>query len=134
MVKSMICPKCKKEIPEKALKCEFCGARIATFCKKCRAYNSIYNLNCVSCNNQLLKVCPSCKSVNLPNSSTCRKCNHVFAPQQDVEKIKEIATVEEPKEVEEPQETINLNYDTELHSQQTHKLFQSGRVSRRKSI
>lgn len=121
MVKSMICPKCKKEIPEKALKCEFCGARIATFCKKCRAYNSIYNLNCVSCNNQLLKVCPSCKSVNLPNSSTCRKCNHVFAPQQDVEKIKEIATVEEPKEVEEPQETINLNYDTELHSQQRAK-------------
>lgn len=123
MGKSMICPKCKKEIPEKTVKCEFCGARIATFCKKCRAYNSIYNLNCVSCNNELLKLCPACKSVNLPNALTCRKCNHSFA--QKAEEIEEIKVKEEPREPvneQAPQEEpINLNYDTELHSQQRAK-------------
>lgn len=118
MGKSMICPKCKKEIPEKTVKCEFCGARIATFCKKCRAYNSIYNLNCVSCNNELLKLCPACKSVNLPNSATCRKCNHVFVQQETkIEEIEQKVVQENPKEVEEAQEPINLNYDTELHAQ-----------------
>lgn len=74
----MLCPKCKKQIPEKSVKCEHCGARIATFCKKCHAYNSIYNLNCVNCNNELLKLCPSCKSVNFPNAPKCRKCGYGF--------------------------------------------------------
>lgn len=74
----MICPKCKKQIPEKSLKCTYCNAKIATFCKKCHAYNSIYNLNCEKCNNPLLKLCPSCKSVNLPNAAACRKCGHDF--------------------------------------------------------
>lgn len=74
----MICPKCKNQIPEKSLKCSYCGARIATLCKKCHAYNSIYNLNCVSCDNVLLKLCPSCKSVNFPDVAFCRKCGHDF--------------------------------------------------------
>ncbi|MFA7659328.1 MAG: hypothetical protein WCY19_07830 [Candidatus Gastranaerophilaceae bacterium] len=74
----MICPKCKKRIPEKSLKCDYCGAKIAAFCKKCGAYNSIYNLNCLSCNEELLKVCPSCKSVNFPNAIKCRKCGQSF--------------------------------------------------------
>lgn len=74
----MICPKCKKQIPEKSLKCTYCNTKIATFCKKCHAYNSIYNLNCEKCQNQLLKLCPSCKSVNLPNAVSCRKCGHDF--------------------------------------------------------
>ncbi|MDD3436483.1 MAG: AAA family ATPase [Candidatus Gastranaerophilales bacterium] len=74
----MICPKCKQQIPEKTLKCNFCQARVATLCKSCHAYNSIYNLNCVNCNAQLLKVCPSCKSINLPNALKCRKCGIEF--------------------------------------------------------
>ncbi len=74
----MICPKCKKQIPEKALKCGFCGTRVATTCKKCGAYNSVYNLKCVNCGDVLLKICPSCKSVNLPDANKCRKCGYVF--------------------------------------------------------
>ena len=70
----MLCPKCKREIPEKSLKCDFCNARIATLCKKCNSYNPIYNLKCSNCNNELLKICPSCKSINIPNASKCRKC------------------------------------------------------------
>lgn len=84
----MICPKCKKQIPEKSLKCIHCGVKIATFCKNCHAYNSIYNLHCVNCNNVLLKVCPSCNSVNLPNAAKCRKCEYNF-PQKIEHKIPE---------------------------------------------
>lgn len=160
----MICPKCKKQIPEKSLKCNYCTARIATFCKKCNSYNSIYNLNCTTCKNQLLKICPSCKSVNLPNAVECRKCGHLFSSQVKIEKesIMEAknreGVNEETKEVksdtildeeqglethlneehgtnnaeiqskaepsplkEETHESINLNYNIELHSQQKAK-------------
>lgn len=74
----MICPKCKNQVPEKTLKCNHCGAKIATFCKNCNAYNSIYNLRCSGCNIELLKVCPACKTVNLPNVEQCRKCAQPF--------------------------------------------------------
>lgn len=108
----MICPKCKKQIPEKSLKCGFCGAKIATKCKKCGAYNSIYNLKCVNCNNELLKVCPSCKSVNLPDAIKCRKCGHIFKeqPKEDIEFTNES-----------PNESILPNYDAKLYSQQNAK-------------
>ena len=84
----MICPKCKKQIPEKALKCNFCNTRIASFCKKCNAYNSVYNLKCVNCNNELLKVCSSCKSVNLPEAVKCRKCGYFFEAKSKKQKVK----------------------------------------------
>lgn len=96
----MICPKCKKEIPEKSLKCTSCNTKIATFCKKCHAYNSIYNLNCIKCNNPLLKICSSCKSVNFPNAVSCRKCGHDFSLQVI-------------SETEMPQKTINREQETE---------------------
>lgn len=128
----MICPKCKKQIPEKTLKCEHCSARIATLCKKCNAYNSIYNLNCVNCNNQLLKVCPSCKSVNLPNAESCRKCNYDFAPTPPKEM--EAAPPVEQEKSPEPESTI-LNYETQLYSQQRAKeLLIEGLASTEKKI
>lgn len=86
----MICPKCKKQVPEKTLKCNHCGAKIATFCKKCHAYNSIYNLRCTSCKTELLKVCPTCKTVNFPNAEKCRKCDESFVQEgekQETEKV-----------------------------------------------
>ena len=80
----MICPKCKKQIPEKSLKCGFCSTKIGTICKKCNSYNSIYNLKCVSCGNELLKLCPHCKGVNIPEATKCRKCGKPF----EIKKIK----------------------------------------------
>ncbi|HPT40942.1 MAG TPA: hypothetical protein PLG15_00990 [Candidatus Gastranaerophilaceae bacterium] len=74
----MICPKCKREIPENSLKCNHCGSRIASLCKKCNAYNSIYNIKCTNCGEELLKVCPSCKGINLPTAQKCRKCGIDF--------------------------------------------------------
>lgn len=141
----MICPKCKNQIPEKTLKCNYCNAKIATFCKNCNTYNSIYNLNCVSCNNELLKVCPSCKSVNFPNAPACRKCKYEFVKQQEpvVTEIEKVEIVEEvSKNTENPttlekeiKENINLNYDTELHSQQKAKeILIQGLISTDKRI
>lgn len=135
----MICPKCKNQIPEKSIKCPSCGARIATLCKKCKAYNSIYNLNCVNCNNELLKICPACKSVNFPTATECRKCGHDFGikkieekrieiePQSNPSNTKSEVIEEKAKEEESKPEVIseplNLNYNTELHSQQKAKEF-----------
>lgn len=147
----MRCPKCKNEIQEKLLKCSYCGAKIATVCKKCQTYNSIYNLNCTTCKNPLLKVCPACKSINLPNAANCRKCNFEFAaPKEEVVKQEEIPQVSPPptaeietqvelKAQEEEQlpspEPINLNYSTELHTQQKAKeMLISGFLSESKKV
>lgn len=120
----MLCPKCKKQIPEKSLKCSHCGARVGVLCKKCRAYNSAYNLNCVSCDNVLLKLCPNCKAVNLPNASVCRKCSHEFFKQPEKieeqkseikEEVKaEIITEEKPIQQD---EVVSLDYNPDLYSQ-----------------
>lgn len=163
----MICPKCKKQISEKTLKCSHCGSKIASFCKNCNAYNLISNINCEKCNAQLLKICPSCKSVNLPNSTTCRKCGCDFLQvsaskkpmQKDfleqeiiedepiVENFKDLSEVLQEQTLTEakntpieeskqkPSETINLNYDAELFSQQKAKeLLIKGILSENKRV
>lgn len=151
----MRCPKCKNEIQENLLKCNYCGTRIGTICKKCQTYNSIYNLNCTNCNNPLLKICPACKGINLPNAPVCRKCNFAF-----MEKVKEESSqdlphtshetppISQPSKItpteeesktevqieeieEEPQqepESINLNYTAELHTQQKAKEMIAGGI------
>lgn len=133
----MICPKCKKQIPEKSLKCSYCSARIGTLCKRCATYNSIYNLNCVNCNTELLRVCPSCKSINFPNVASCRKCGHSFVPEEKPEQEAEPETkkkIEETKE-EIPQNKPSLGLNVELHSQQKAKeLLVKGLTSLEKRI
>lgn len=150
----MICPKCKKTIPENLLKCSSCGARIATFCKKCNAYNSIYNLKCVSCDNELLKICPECKGVNFPNAAECRKCHYEFfkklpqeplkeplqaesskviQPQEPLPEAPEVAS--EPVEKREMTESIDLSYRAETYSQQKAKeMLIEGIVSDSKTV
>ncbi len=113
----MICPKCKREIPENSLKCTHCASRIASVCKKCHAYNSIYNLKCVNCGEELLKICPSCKGINLPNAQMCRKCGIYFTPKS--EQIQEAAKTETVKSVEKTKqpELVEAN----LSEQQPHQ-------------
>ena len=74
----MICPRCKKQIPNEAINCPHCNIKIGTRCKHCGAYNLIYNKSCVECGTELVKFCPKCKSANFPNASVCRKCGHSF--------------------------------------------------------
>ena len=74
----MICPRCKKQIPNGTINCPHCNVKIGTVCKHCGAYNLIYNKSCVECGTELVKFCPHCKSANFPNASACRKCGYSF--------------------------------------------------------
>lgn len=74
----MLCPKCKKEIPDRSLKCDFCNTKIASICANCKSYNPITAVNCSVCNRQLLKICTECGAANLPEAKFCRKCNIEF--------------------------------------------------------
>lgn len=157
----MICPKCKKQIFEETLKCNHCGARVASLCKECNAYNSIYNLNCEKCMTPLLKICPSCKSINLPKAEKCRKCDYDFKGTGNGEQEKRgeddkihrgvkdelysdastpphlhasenPSTEEESKAAPEP---LNLSYNAELYAQQKAKeILISGLLSEEKKV
>lgn len=74
----MICPICKKTIPDDTLKCPYCKARTGLVCKKCNTVNTIFDHKCKKCGNEILKSCPNCNSINFPNAKKCRKCGHVF--------------------------------------------------------
>lgn len=74
----MQCPRCKQEISDNSLKCEHCGARIASKCKDCGTINLITATNCANCNRVLLKLCEECGAANLPDAKFCRKCGFEF--------------------------------------------------------
>jgi len=83
----MICPICKKEIPDNTLKCPYCKARTGLICKNCNTVNSIFDHKCKNCGTEILKICPNCKSVNFPNAEKCRKCGYVFGKPQSIEQL-----------------------------------------------
>ena len=74
----MICPTCKKTIPDNTLKCPYCKARTGLICKNCNTINSVFDYECKHCGNEILKICPNCSSINFPNSDKCRKCGYKF--------------------------------------------------------
>ncbi len=74
----MRCPKCKKEIANNSLNCNYCGSKIGSICKNCNTYNLITAVDCEKCGEHLLKICSECGSANLPNATKCRKCNIEF--------------------------------------------------------
>ena len=84
----MQCPKCKKEIKENSLKCDFCNTKVGSFCKKCNTYNIITSKNCINCNEPLLRICTECHSANLPNAKKCRKCGIEFINEEYQKDIK----------------------------------------------
>lgn len=88
----MRCLKCKKEIANDLLRCNFCNTKVATVCPICGTKNPITAEFCDGCGLQLLKYCPSCKCVNLPNAAKCRKCG------TDFEKDEAIITISDLKE------------------------------------
>ena len=83
----MICPICKKEVPDNTLKCPYCKARTGLICKNCNTVNSIFDYKCKNCGTEILKLCPNCKSVNFPNAEKCRKCGYVFAKPQTEQQL-----------------------------------------------
>ena len=74
----MQCPKCKNEVEKDALRCEYCGAKIASVCKNCGTINSITSTECAGCHKVLLKICSECGAANLPDAKLCRKCGIEF--------------------------------------------------------
>lgn len=79
----MQCPKCKKEIPDNSLKCEYCGTKTGSLCKNCGAYNLITAQTCTSCGLQLLRMCSECGAANMPDATSCRKCGIEFLSKED---------------------------------------------------
>ena len=77
----MQCPKCKKEISNNVLKCDFCGAKVASVCKSCGTVNPITAVECSGCHKILLKICSKCGAANVPTAKNCRKCNEEFSSQ-----------------------------------------------------
>ena len=74
----MLCLKCKKEIPDNALRCNHCHTKVQSVCPVCGNVNPIISEYCGRCGLQLLKHCPKCKSLNLPKAQSCRKCGTLF--------------------------------------------------------
>lgn len=81
----MICPICKKTIPDNVLKCPYCNARTGIICKNCNTINSLFDYKCKKCGTEILKICSNCKSVNFPNAEKCRKCGYTFVQQKPIE-------------------------------------------------
>ena len=74
----MYCPKCKKEIDDNTLKCNFCGTKVGSLCKDCGTYNPITAVECINCKKLLIRKCSECGAANLPEAKSCRKCGIEF--------------------------------------------------------
>lgn len=74
----MICPICKKNIPDSSLKCPYCKTRTGLLCSHCNTVNPIGTMVCKNCGAELLKICSHCHSINFPIASKCRKCGSPF--------------------------------------------------------
>ena len=101
----MQCPRCKNEIDDNSLKCNFCGAKVGSFCKNCGAYNLITAKECSACGEVLIRICSECGAANLPSAKACRKCGIEFVS----------------KETEPTQEKIHPIYFAPTNSQQKTK-------------
>ena len=102
----MRCLKCKKEIADNLLRCNFCNTKVQTVCPVCGTMNPITSEFCAGCGLQLLKYCPQCHSVNLPDAKICRKCHTEFEIEQGsvtIVDLKQIQESAQEKEIEEGQ-------------------------------
>jgi tetratricopeptide (TPR) repeat protein/ribosomal protein L40E len=85
----MRCPRCKKEINNNSIKCDYCNAKIGTICKDCNTYNPITSTVCSHCGKTLLKICSECNSANLPEAKSCRKCGIDFISEEEQAELKQ---------------------------------------------
>ena len=68
----MICPKCKKTIPDNATVCPFCKKVLALVCPICGTHND--NSTCSKCSYVILSKCTQCGIINKTEDKFCRKC------------------------------------------------------------
>ena len=101
----MLCPKCKTEISQTALRCANCGVKVRSKCPSCGLLNKVNALTCAKCNHELLRKCPSCGSYNLPTAKKCRKCSSSLVVRiQNANKSENEAVLDELVSVAKPQE------------------------------
>ena len=101
----MLCPKCKTEISQTALRCANCGVKVRSKCPSCGLLNKVNALTCAKCNHELLRKCPSCGSYNLPTAKKCRKCSSSLVVRiQNANKSENEAVLDELVSVTQPQE------------------------------
>lgn len=115
----MRCLKCKKEIADDILRCNFCNTKVRTVCPVCGAKNPINAEYCEKCGLQLLKYCPSCHSVNLPNADICRKCSTPFYKAEGEISIADLENqLNESSSIKEEQPVnVGQNADNEIQVQ-----------------
>lgn len=108
----MRCLKCKKEIADNLLRCNFCNTKVRTVCPVCGTVNPITEEYCKGCGLQLLKYCPECKAVNLPNAKNCRKCGSVFEHEQGAVNIEDLKQEFPQEDTSLPQKEEEFNVET----------------------
>ena len=91
----MRCIKCKREIADNLLRCNYCNTKVQTVCPVCGSVNPITSEFCSGCGLQLLKYCPQCHSVNLPDVKICRKCHAQFDTDEGSVSITDLAKMQQ---------------------------------------
>jgi len=89
----MLCPKCKNTVPEGALNCSTCSAKLNVVCPSCKAVNPVGAKRCAGCDLELLKFCKECNAANLPSAKLCRRCGNEMNPPSAVGRLA-VAVVE----------------------------------------
>ena len=132
----MRCLKCKKEIANNILHCNYCGTKVRTVCPICGAKNAITSEYCEGCGLQLLKHCESCGSVNRPDTPTCRKCGAKFDDDglvsiSDLNKINTIVQNETLKQIEEDTVPLQLSKINDYENDEASSLSLTATLSQK---
>lgn len=96
----MLCLKCKKEISDNLLRCNYCHTKVQTVCPICGNINPLTAEYCAGCGLQLLKHCEKCNAINLPNADNCRKCGCIFEKDEAEISIADLPQMEQAPAVE----------------------------------
>lgn len=105
----MLCLKCKKEISDKLLRCNYCHTKVQTVCPVCGNVNPLTSEYCARCGLQLLMHCPQCNAINLPDASKCRKCGTVFEKDAAEISIADLTQMEEQPQISEADSAQNIS-------------------------
>ena len=110
----MICPKCKSEISDTALRCPHCNLKVKIHCPERKALIRFGLRICNRCGAEVLKICENCGSVNLAQAKVCRKCHQPLEREEKVFKnLKTIAQEQqELLEIQKQEENINKQDET----------------------
>ncbi len=106
----MYCPRCRSEIKNNVLRCDFCGVKVNMICPACNSLTPFVQPNCAFCDFEVIKYCPECHSSNLYSADFCRKCG--------IELVESNTITEEISQPEVISEDENLLFNYEIDEDQ----------------